>query len=409
MTPLSITDLTAHIKDLLENDPTLDDAWVEGEVSNCRAYGSGHWYFSLKDEGASISCVMWKFQALRQQFLPEDGGRFVMHGRVSVYADRGNYQLVVDQIEPAGQGLLHQRFEQLKAKLAGEGLFDAERKRPLPAYPLKLGIVTSRQAAALQDVLKVLARRWPVAEVLLAPTAVQGDAAPPGIVAALEAVGRAGVDLVILCRGGGSLEDLWAFNDEAVARAIAACPVPVISGVGHETDFTIADFVADLRAPTPSAAAELATPDADELRMAVDAARMRLERSAEARVMRAGERLEGLQRRMERAAPGRGLRESRQKTAELAARLRRSMQGELRLRRAELGARIESLEALSPLAVLARGYAQVTDMRDGRTLRSVAEAAPGSGILVRLADGRFEAVVAGQAPLFESQAPKTSN
>ena len=402
MSPLSIAELSAHIKDLLEGDPLLEDVWVEGEVSNCRPYASGHWYFSLKDEKATIGCVMWKFQAQRQQHLPEDGGRFRMHGRVSVYAERGQYQLLVDQVEPAGQGDLHARFEALKRKLEAEGLFDADRKRPLPAFPMRIGIVTSRQAAALRDVLNVLARRWPVAEVLLAPTQVQGEAAPPQIVAAIEALGRAGVDLVIVTRGGGSLEDLWAFNDEAVARAIAACPVPLISGVGHEVDFSIADFVADLRAPTPSAAAELATPDIDELRLALDGARMRLDRRMTARLGAAEDLLAALRRRLALAGPARRLAEARERRTQRTARLVRAAQGELRLRRAGLAARAERLAALSPEAVLARGYAHVTRKTDGRTVTRSGDLNAGEGLRIRVAEGSFEALVAGQPSLFDT-------
>ncbi|MCE7938993.1 MAG: exodeoxyribonuclease VII large subunit, partial [Chloroflexi bacterium CFX6] len=284
MNAYSVTALSDHIKAILEDDPELGDVWVEGEVSNCRPAASGHWYFVLKDEGATLSCVIWKSSAAALSTLPADGQRFLMHGAVSVYGPAGRYQYYVDHCEPAGLGDLHQRFEALKARLAEEGLFDAARKRPLPAYPMRIGVVTSRQAAALRDICNVLARRWPAAEVRLAPTLVQGDAAPDQIVAALAAVARAGVEVVLLARGGGSLEDLWAFNDERVARAIAACPVPVVCGVGHEIDFTIADFVADVRAPTPSAAAEMVTPDARELRLAVDDRRLRLTRSVADRV-----------------------------------------------------------------------------------------------------------------------------
>ncbi len=401
MNELSVTELTAHIKGLLERDPLLEDVWVEGEVSNCRNYASGHWYFSLKDDAASIRCVMWKFQAARQDHLPEDGGKFRMHGRVSVYADRGEYQLQVDRVEPAGLGELHARFEALKRKLAAEGLFEAERKRPLPAYPMRIGIVTSRQAAALRDVLNVLERRWPVAELLLAPTAVQGESAPPQIVRALAAVGAAGVDLVILTRGGGSLEDLWAFNDEAVARAIVACPVPVVAGVGHEIDFSIADFAADLRAPTPSAAAELATPDVGELRMSVDASRLRIERLVGRRVETAGEVHGQLQQRLARCAPSRRIAEARQDLSDFRDRMRRATAADLRLRRAGLQARAERLEAISPQAVLDRGFALVSRDRDGSTVRRTGDVAPGEALRIRLSDGQIEALAAGQPRLFE--------
>jgi len=400
---ISVSDLTAHIKALLDADPSLADIWVEGEVSNCRPYASGHWYFSLKDEGAAVNCVIWKYAAAGLAHLPEDGRRFVMHGSVSVYAQQGRYQFYVDHCEPAGLGELHREFERLKAKLAAEGLFDAARKRAVPRYPMRIGVVTSRQAAALRDVCQVLARRWPVAEVLLAPTLVQGDGAPAQIAAAIGRIGRAGVDVVIVARGGGSLEDLWAFNDEGVARAIAACPVPVISGVGHETDFTITDFVADLRAPTPSAAAEIATPDARELRLAVDDRRERLGRLVVLGVADLRTGVGRLDRRLRLAAPDRRARERRAQVGERRNRMVRAVGARLRLVGTELDSLIRRLGVLSPQATLARGYAHVRRTRDGRTVRSRADVAAGTGLAVSVADGTFEAVVAGQAALFDGE------
>jgi exodeoxyribonuclease VII large subunit len=402
MTPLSVSQLSAYIKALLDEDPALADVWVEGEVSNCRPAASGHWYFSLKDEGATLACVVWKWQASGLASLPEDGRRFLMHGSVSAYPAQGRYQYYVDHCEPAGLGDLHREFERLKARLDAEGLFDPERKRPLPRFPARIGIVTSPQAAALRDVRQVLERRWPVAEVILAPTLVQGDGAPAQIVRAIERIGREGVDVVIVTRGGGSIEDLWAFNDEAVARAIAACPAPVIAGVGHEIDFTIADFVADLRAPTPSAAAELAAPDARELRLDVDERRERLQAALGERLAASRAGLDRLAHRLRLATPHRTVQAARERVVDHRARLARGIAARLRLARAGVAGAGGRLGALSPQATLARGYAHVTRARDGRTVRSTRDVGAGAGLHVRVADGSFGAVVEGQAELIDA-------
>ncbi|MBI3958928.1 MAG: exodeoxyribonuclease VII large subunit, partial [Chloroflexi bacterium] len=273
MNPITISAITTHIVNLFEGDELLRDVWLLGEVSNWKKAASGHIYFSLKDAGAALSGVMWKGNAFRHTWLPREGDQVLAHGYVGVYPERGSYQFYADEIRPAGRGQLYAQFEALKEKLATEGLFDAGRKRPIPPQPRRLGVVTSAGAAALRDVLRVLAQRWPLVEVILFPTLVQGGDAPGQIVAALGAANRFGqggslfdagtpwvpLDTILLVRGGGSIEDLWSFNDEGVARSVAASRVPVIAGVGHETDFTIVDFVADLRAPTPSAAA--AVPD----------------------------------------------------------------------------------------------------------------------------------------------------
>ncbi len=400
MPALTITQLSTHIKTLLAQDLVLSDVWVEGEVSNCKEVASGHWYFTLKDANASLSCVMWKGVAAQLQHLPQEGRSFQMHGAVGVYPAQGRYQLVVDAIEPLGLGDLFREFARIKAALEAEGLFDAGRKRPLPAFPRRIAIVTSPQAAALQDVLKVLARRWPIAELLLAPTLVQGDTAPLQIVAALQAAGRSGADLVLLVRGGGSLEDLWAFNDERVARAVAACPLPVVCGVGHEVDFSIADFVADLRAPTPSAAAEMATPDALELRQRVDGLQAFMERQLLDRLAQARDAQQGLAARLARVAPQRALAEQQRGLAELVGRLGRAVQADLRLRRSQTQGLAEGLAALSPQAVLSRGYAHVRRLRDGRTVTSTRDVGPAEGLSIALADGRIEAVTTGQGRLF---------
>jgi Exodeoxyribonuclease VII large subunit (EC 3.1.11.6) len=263
------------------------DVWVEGEVSNFRQVASGHCYFTLKDAGAELRCVMWRDRARGMRALPNNGDSVLAHGRVGVYEQRGDLQLYVDALEPLGLGWLYQEYERLKARLEAEGLFAAERKRPLPRFPRRIGVVTSPDAAALRDILNILSRRYPLAEVVLAPTLVQGEEAPPQIIAALRALNaREDIDVILLARGGGSLEELWAFNDERVARAVAASRIPVVCGVGHETDFSLADFAADRRAPTPSAAAELATPDRAELAQQVRTLRARLVRALEADLAR---------------------------------------------------------------------------------------------------------------------------
>ncbi|MCC6187794.1 MAG: exodeoxyribonuclease VII large subunit, partial [Anaerolineales bacterium] len=272
----TVSALNRYVKETLETDYRLQDLRVSGEVSGFRAYPSGHWYFSLKDGSAQVSCVMWRGRAERSRFTPRDGDAVVAVGSVTLYEARGQYQLDVALLQPAGEGVLFREFLRLKAQLEAEGLFAAERKRPLPAWPSRIGVVTSPAGAALRDILNILRRRCPLVEVVLAPTAVQGLDAPAQIVAALQACAGCAPDVIIVARGGGALEDLWCFNDEQVARAIAACPVPVVSGVGHETDFTLADFAADLRAPTPSAAAELVSPDGEQLRLDVDALGARL-------------------------------------------------------------------------------------------------------------------------------------
>jgi exodeoxyribonuclease VII large subunit len=374
---------------------------LSGEISNPRQYPSGHLYFTLKDENAALSCVMWRSAVGRLTWKPKQGDAALAHGHVSVYASRGNYQLYVDRLRPAGLGDLHARFEQLRDRLREEGLFDPERKRPLPEFPQVLGIVTSPQAAALQDVLNVLHRRYPLAQVLLAPTLVQGDQAPPRIVAALQALdARDDVDAILLVRGGGSLEELWAFNDERVARAIVACRHPVVSGVGHETDFTIADFVADLRAPTPSVAAELAVPDQADLRQMIQAGVLRLERNMEQRLGQARQALEQRQRALQHLSPQSQVDTHRQQVDDFSHRAGRALTALLALHRSRLTGLQARLQTLSPHATLARGYAVVRLMDTGLIVRSVAQVTGGDALAVRVQDGEFEAV-AGNTTLPE--------
>jgi exodeoxyribonuclease VII large subunit len=432
--PLSVSDLTAQIKTLLET--RFADVWVEGEISNVRPHSSGHWYFTLKDRGAQVGCASFRNQNRYIRFRPEDGLAVRVRGRLSLYEPRGEYQIVVSAIEPVGVGALQLAFEQLKTRLAEEGLFAAERKRPLPVLPRRVGIVTSPTGAALQDILRVLGRRNRAVSVLVAPARVQGEGAAEEIVAALEALdARGDVDVIIVGRGGGSLEDLWPFNEEIVARAIAAARVPVVSAVGHETDVTIADFVADLRAPTPSASAELVARAAADLHAEIEALRAEARAAVRYRLLaersrvrdlaaappmravpglvtRAMQRADELRRALDDAVaarlralrsglalrntglaaaePRRRSAEERARVAALEARLRAAARAAVDGRKEGLALLAGSLSSLSPLDVLMRGYAIVTDAR-GRVVRSPADVAPGEEIVVRVVDGTFTA------------------
>ena len=387
-----IGQITGYIKGLMEEDDLLQDLWLEGEISNWRPYPSGHIYFSLKDESAAINAVLWRPYAAALAFRPRDGDGVLAHGYISVYEARGVYQLYVDELRRAGEGLQALELERLKKQLAAEGLFEAARKRPLPSYPRRLGVVTSPAGAAWRDICRVLARRYPLVEVRLAPAAVQGAEAPEQIVNALRLLAQHGeADAIIIARGGGSAEDLWAFNDEGVARAIAASPVPVIAGVGHEIDWTVADLVADVRAPTPSAAAEIAVPDRSELLALVDQRRASLVAALNTRFAQA--RLEwGREREALRRASPQGLINSgRQRLDGLQHRMQMAVRHALALRRAHLQAAHARLTSLSPLATLERGYALVSRQEDGRVVRSVRQATPGAALRVRVADGEFPA------------------
>ncbi|MGQ9681730.1 MAG: exodeoxyribonuclease VII large subunit [Anaerolineae bacterium] len=387
-----IGQITGYIKGLMEEDDLLQDLWLEGEISNWRPYPSGHIYFSLKDEAAAINAVLWRPYAAALAFRPRDGDSVLAHGYISVYEARGTYQLYVDELRPAGAGLQALELERLKKQLAAEGLFEAARKRPLPPYPRRLGVVTSPAGAAWRDICRVLSRRYPLVEVRLAPTAVQGAEAPEQIIAALRLLGERGaVDAVILARGGGSAEDLWAFNDEGVARAIAASPVPVIVGVGHEIDWTLADLVADVRAPTPSAAAEVAVPDRSELLALVAQRRAALVAALNTRFAQARQQWAREREALRRASPQGLINNGRQRLDGLHDRLLMAAQHGLALRLAHLQAAQARLMSLSPLATLERGYALVSRQEDGRIVRSVQQAKPGVALRVRVADGEFPA------------------
>ncbi|NNJ11863.1 exodeoxyribonuclease VII large subunit [Chloroflexales bacterium ZM16-3] len=398
MQALGVAQLNSYLRELLESDEIVRDIWVAGEVSEFRRYASGHCYFTLKDAGATIRGVMWRSFADRHPTLPQVGDAVLAHGKISIYEARGELQLVVDTIVPAGVGLLNARFEELKLRLAAEGLFSPNRKRPLPDLPRRIGIVTSPQAAALQDMLNVLRRRCPLVEVLISPCLVQGERAPDSIVEALYALYASDVDLIILARGGGSIEDLWSFNDEAVARAVFASPVPLITGVGHETDTTIVDFVADLRAPTPSAAAELAAPDMADLRAQIADARARLFGAVADNIAVRRGAIQAAAHRIDLAAPMRRIAQNRQQLDDLARRLSTQTLRVAELRRARLRGLTAQLTALSPQATLTRGYAVVRRAEGGQVLMSPEQAAPGERLLITLRYGDLLANAVAPTP-----------
>jgi len=433
----TVSRLNREARGLIEGG--LGIVWLEGELSNFARPASGHWYFSLKDDTAQVRCAMFRQRNALVTFPPRDGMQVLVRARVSLYEPRGDFQLIVDHLEEAGEGELRRRFEALKRRLEAEGLFATERKRPIPALPRCIGVVSSPTGAALRDILHVLGRRFPAVPVVLYPAPVQGEGAAPRIAAALRTASeRAEADVLILARGGGSLEDLWAFNEEVVARAIVASVVPVVSAVGHEVDFTIADMAADLRAPTPSAAAEVVVPDAAEWLRGLEASRRRLAGALYRQLAERRETLGWAARRLKQLHPALLLERQAQRLDELAGRLAGAMRGEIELashrlaaRRAELAslspaarlaglqgrlrvlearlvpalaARLESarsrlsgtaraLHAVSPLGTLERGYAIVTLAESGRVLTDASGAVPGEEIEARLARGRLRARV----------------
>ena len=434
----SVSRLNREVRVLLERG--FGSLWLEAEISNFARPSSGHWYFSLKDAAAQVRCAMFRQRNMLCAFTARDGQKVLVRARIGLYEPRGEYQLIVDHMEDAGLGALKRQFEELSAKLAAEGLFAAERKRPLPSLPRRIGIITSPTGAAVRDILHVLARRFPAAAVLIYPVSVQGAQAAAEIIAALEVSGRrAECDVLILSRGGGSLEDLWAFNDERLARAIVASPIPVITGVGHEIDFTIADFAADVRAPTPSAAAELAVPDAEEwlnafvrfggrlqrcMRRRLEEQRGRLRwltgraalvspvarlgaqaqrldeleqglvRALRRRLQEHRERLRWLAGRAAQVSPSTHLAQQRLRLDNLDQLLHRVWRHALNSRREKLLPLIRTLNAVSPLATLERGYA-IVSVESGEILRNAAQAKPGTIIEARLAQGRVRAKVEG--------------
>jgi exodeoxyribonuclease VII large subunit len=370
--------------------------WVVGEISNLRRAASGHCYFTLKDEDAQLRAVLFRSEAARLAFEPADGLEVLAFGEASVYGARGDLQLRVRQLEPRGQGALRLAFEQLRARLDAEGLFDVARKRPLPRLPRCVGIVTSVHGAAVRDVIEVTGARWPTVPLLIADARVQGPGAEFEIVAGLQSLAsRPEVDVILLVRGGGSLEDLWCFNSETVARALARCPVPVVSGVGHETDVTIADLVADARAPTPSAEAALVLPDRRAYILQLERDRRRLRGALFGRVAGARARLETCAAALHRASPVARLAARRGRLTAEAQRLEAAMRRRLAHEAARFALAAGRLDSLSPLAVLGRGYAIPRRARDGRIVRAPGDVALGEELVVRVAGGEIEATVTG--------------
>jgi len=411
---ITVSQLNRRVKKLLEDG--IARLWVEGEISNIARPASGHLYFSLKDSSAQIRAAFFRQRQRGPTIGLHDGDQVLAFGRVSLYEPRGDYQLIVEQIEPAGEGALKRQFEVLKKKLAAEGLFDEGNKRPLPALPTRIGVITSPSGAAIRDIISVLGRRFPSIPVVVYPAAVQGDAGPGELMAALAtAVRRGECDVLIMGRGGGSLEDLWAFNDEKLARAMADCPIPIISAVGHEVDFTISDFIADVRAPTPSGAAELVVPDRDDWLRAINSLATRVARLGERAIEDRGQTLDWLSRRLLQASPQQTLFRQHERLREI----RRRLAGAIRERFLRQGPRLEhlrqrlgssmqmtvsgcghrlalaarGLNSVSPLATLDRGYAIVEDADTGKVLMRGSDTAPGDDIRARLAHGALLATV----------------
>ena len=390
---ITVSQLTYALKRLIEDNFLLEDVWVQGEISNFTAHSSGHLYFTLKDAGACIKCVMFKSQARTLKFKPADGHGVAIRGRIGVYEKSGQYQLYVEEMAQSGLGDLYQAFIRLKEKLEGEGLFDPARKRKLPPLPQKIGVITSPTGAAVQDIIKILRRRRPNLDILIFPAQVQGAEAPVGLIKALDdAVRFQYLDLVIIGRGGGSLEELWAFNDEGLARAIAGFPKPIIAAVGHETDFTIADFVADLRAPTPSAAAELAVPDQQSLTNQVKQYQNRLYQAVKSRLQNEGRVLQKITQSRVLAFPKQSLDIRRQEVDLLNERLFRQSKQSLAIRREQFLKALGQLDTLSPLGTLQRGYS-IVQKPDGAFVKHTAQVGPGDQVRVTLASGKLNCEV----------------
>lgn len=393
---LRVTDLNRRVRSLLDTDAVLADVWVEGEVSQPSFPPSGHCFFTLKDANSQVRCALFREELARAVVRPAHGMNVIVHGRVRAYEPQGVYQLYVESVTPAGAGDLHARYEALRAELNAAGLFDEGRKRPVPRWPRRIGVVTSPTGAVWRDINNVLRRRYPLVELVLSPTAVQGATAAPAIVRALRRLyAQDAIDTIILARGGGSLEDLWSFNDERVVRTVADAPVPIIVGVGHESDVTLCDFAADLRAPTPSAAAELATPDGTQLPAIL--ARFRARAAAALDGVAADRRrmLDGERRALAGLAPDIGA--ARQRAADLLDRGSRVLGDRLERRRLTLAATADALRTLSPTATLERGYA-VARTADGRILRDAGQTGRGDPLQVILARGSLETRVEAAHP-----------
>ena len=392
MQPVSVTQLTQYIKLLLDRDEILSQVCVRGELFNFKAHSSGHLYFTLKDEGAVISCVMFRSDAMKLRFRPESGMKVILYGRVSLFPKSGQYQIYVTHLQPDGVGALAVAFEQLKHRLHDEGLFDQSHKKALPIYPQRVALVTSPTGAAVRDMIRILGRRWPMAEVLVCPVRVQGEGAAEEIADMLDYLDKhALADVIITGRGGGSMEDLWAFNEEILARAIWRCRIPVISAVGHEPDVTISDYVADVRAATPSNGAELAVRDSAALQSALHQLQVRMEQAQIQKLHRLQQRLDALSKSRVLRRPDAYLRQQELHLEMLRQRLEHSGGVLLAKNRQRFERTAAKLDALSPLKVLSRGYAMVT--RENAVIRETAQIHPGDAITVSLSDGTAQCTV----------------
>lgn len=388
----SVSDVNRYLKDLLAGEPLLQGISVRGEISNFKQYPSGHCYFTLKDTNSALKCVMFRNRAQYLRFLPQNGMQVVAGGSIAVYERDGVYQLYVDSLIPEGTGDLALAFEQLKEKLAAEGLFDPARKQPLPAFPKKIGVVTSSAGAVLRDIYRVSKRRWPGIQLVLYPVQVQGEGAAEQIARGIDFFAEEyAVDVIIAGRGGGSMEDLWAFNEEPVVRAIAACPVPLISAVGHETDFTLADFAADVRAATPSQAAELAVPDRSEVMRQVESLTGQLTRQVQRELALRRQRLEGLLNSRVMREPQSMLAERRQRLDFLLAGLQRTAKAELQSKQHKLGLILNRLAAINPVAVMGRGYGIVT--KQDKLVSSIQTVEIDDELQLTFTDGHVQAKV----------------
>jgi len=389
----TVSQLTAYLQQLIADEEALRDLWVLGEVSNATRATSGHFYFTLKDASASLRCVMWRQQVSYQLFLPKNGDLIIAHGYLDIYPPNGTYQLYADNLIGVGAGVLYQEFLYRKAKLEKEGLFDTQRKKPIPTFPRKIGIVTSLKAAALQDILNTLRRRFPLAEVVIAPASVQGDEAVPTLINALKLLDQEiKPDVILLARGGGSMEDLWAFNDETLVRTIAALETPVVTGIGHETDFTLADFVSDLRAPTPTAAAEMVTPNLSDIQVSLQNLSQRLQNAISNRLSTQRDRLYQLTHRLSLSSPLNRVNIARQRLDEWSRHLELHLTHNIQQKHSKLELLAHRLASLNPSIILERGYALLIKP-DGEIVRTVAQVQVGDSLHARLKDGEFDARV----------------
>lgn len=390
---LSVSDVNRQIKALLEQDLILEDIWVRGEVSNLSFPASGHAYFTLKDEKSSLKCVIWRsYLTGSSSSALRNGNAVETHGKISVYERDGIYQLYADEVRPVGLGKLFEEFIRLKEKLEKEGLFDPERKKSLPEMPKIIGIVTSATGAALQDMLNTIRKRWPLAEVLLSPAAVQGSDAPAGLFNAFVRLEREKPDVILIGRGGGSIEDLWAFNDEFLVRRIAESNIPVVSGIGHETDFTLVDFIADERAPTPTGAAVLATPDIQEIRGFLDNLNIQMNGMMAEKIQSAKRDLQGLSRRLELQSPMNQIQQEHLVINQLDFRLKQWMTNYLRHQKLLLSGMNQRLEAINPDAILKRGYALI-ELETKGMVTSIHELSPDDDVRILMADGSANAKI----------------